>query len=135
MLAVVPPVWSMLRVEEFDFWACNYSGACTGVQQLTPGEGAILEVTTWSSLLLFCTQGGGVHAWDPRSGSDAWQLPYAPQEVCAYFQNFSGCPGDILVPDTHLFVSLCFVAEPCCCLRPASCPRAKYGAHGEKWYC
>ena len=38
-------------------------------RQVTPGLGAVLDVCQWgsSSLLVYSTQRGGVHAWDLRA--------------------------------------------------------------------
>ncbi|GMH35843.1 hypothetical protein BSKO_03711 [Bryopsis sp. KO-2023] len=56
----------------------EYSGI-TSRQQVSPTEGAILDVHQCGPLLLYVTQRGGVHAWDTRMKKDAWQLPLAPR--------------------------------------------------------
>ncbi len=49
------------------------------MRQLSPGQGAILELAAWGPhLLLYVTQRGGVTAWDTRAPRDAWSLPCAP---------------------------------------------------------
>ncbi|KAG2443160.1 hypothetical protein HYH02_009570 [Chlamydomonas schloesseri] len=56
----------------------KYTGV-VAVRQLSPGQGAILEVAPWGpNLLLYVTQRGGVCAWDTRTQRDAWSLPAAP---------------------------------------------------------
>ena len=52
-----------------------------GVRQASPGEGAVLEVVQWGSLLLYATQRGGVHAWDLRADANAWSIPCSPNQV------------------------------------------------------
>lgn len=52
-----------------------------GVRQASPGEGAVLEVTQWGSLLLYATQRGGIHAWDLRADTNAWSIPCSPNQV------------------------------------------------------
>lgn len=53
----------------------------TGKRQTSPGEGSVLEVRQWNSLLLYTTQRGGLHAWDLRSNKDAFHLTAAPSQV------------------------------------------------------
>lgn len=55
----------------------QYTGI-TSRRQLSPGEGAVLRVQQWGGLLVFATQRGGVHAYDARSGRDAWYIPSPP---------------------------------------------------------
>lgn len=50
-------------------------GDGAGKRQAAPGEGAVLEVMQWGSLLLYATQRGGIHAWDLRADTNAWTLP------------------------------------------------------------
>ncbi|KAK9909837.1 hypothetical protein WJX75_008190 [Coccomyxa subellipsoidea] len=52
----------------------RYTGII-GKRQAAPGEGAVLEVMQWGSLLLYATQRGGIHAWDLRADTNAWTLP------------------------------------------------------------
>lgn len=52
-----------------------------GMRQASPGEGAVLEVTQWGSLLLYATQRGGVHAWDLRADTNAWTIPCSPNQA------------------------------------------------------
>jgi hypothetical protein len=51
------------------------------VRQAAPGEGAVLAVLQWGGLLLYCTQRGGVHAWDLRADRNAWSLPCTPNQA------------------------------------------------------
>lgn len=49
------------------------------MRQLSPGQGAVLDVAGWGPhLLLHVTQRGGVGAWDTRTARDAWALPCPP---------------------------------------------------------
>lgn len=53
----------------------------TALRQLSPGEGAILQVVPWGGhpqLLLYASQRGGVHCADLRCAADAWHVPAAP---------------------------------------------------------
>ncbi|MEW5319540.1 MAG: hypothetical protein WDW38_010685 [Sanguina aurantia] len=54
----------------------------TGVvclRQLSPGQGAVTEVTQWGPhLLLYATQRGGVHGWDLRVKRDVWVMAGPP---------------------------------------------------------
>lgn len=64
----------------------SFPSKCTqsaGVQSIQPDEGAILEVAQWGSLLVFSTQQGTIHGWDPRSSKNAWTLTAKPSSVSA----------------------------------------------------
>ncbi|GLI69871.1 hypothetical protein VaNZ11_014588, partial [Volvox africanus] len=70
----------------------KYTGVAA-VRQLSPGQGAILEVASWGPhLLLYVTQRGGVAAWDSRTQRDAWVLPCAPVR---------GLPEHLLADPSH----------------------------------
>ena len=50
-----------------------------GKRQLSPGEGAVMDVQQWGPhLLMYVTQRGGVHAWDLRAKQDVWLLRCRP---------------------------------------------------------